>query len=64
MVMGGDPGLLVANGLVMRLATSSWTLNLIANEKKHYKCANAQKHVFFGGWNVRSCVKQSKKEII
>ena len=22
------------------------------------------KHVFFGGWNVRSCVKQAKKEMI
>jgi len=25
MVVGGDPGLLVATRLVMRLATSSWT---------------------------------------
>lgn len=37
---------------------------MLANEKKHYRCVNAHKHVFFGGWNVRSCVKQSKKEMI
>ncbi len=35
-----------------------------ANEKKKNKCANAQNSVFFGGWNVRSCVEQSKKELI
>ena len=37
---------------------------MLANERKHNRCVNAQNHVFFGGWNVRSCIKQSKREII
>lgn len=36
---------------------------LLANEKDHNLC-NARKTMFLGGWNVRSCFRRAKKELI
>jgi exonuclease III len=36
----------------------------MANENDQRKCINALKTTFFGGWNVRSCFRQVKREII
>jgi exonuclease III len=36
----------------------------LANEQDQKQCINALKTTFFGGWNVRSCFHQAKKELI
>jgi hypothetical protein len=35
----------------------------LANEKDHNLC-NARKTMFLGGWNVRSCFRRAKKELV
>jgi hypothetical protein len=36
----------------------------LANEKALKECSNAQKSVYFGGWNVRSCFHYYKQQLI
>ncbi|CAF1347888.1 unnamed protein product [Adineta ricciae] len=63
--LGGAPGLLVATTSCCQASPLSMGhKTLLANEKDQEQCINARKTTFFGGWNVRSCFRMAKKQLI